>query len=60
MLKDGQTPTSIMDFVDAVYTDKTSGGKRRTKNIENLNSLENDTFLKGANNNFKSYIYIYI
>jgi len=53
MLKDGQTPTSIMDFVDAVYTDKTSGGKRRTTNIENLNSLENDTFLKGANNNFK-------
>ena len=32
MLKDDQTPTSIMDFVNAIYVDKTaSGGKRRTR-----------------------------
>jgi hypothetical protein len=37
MLKDDQTPTSIMDFVNAVYTDKTSGGKRRTRKYRRTN-----------------------
>jgi hypothetical protein len=31
MLKDDQTPNSIMDFVNAVYSKTSSGGKRKTK-----------------------------
>ena len=31
MLKDDQTPNSIMDFVEAVYSKTSSGGKRRTR-----------------------------
>jgi len=31
MLKDDQTPNSIMDFVEAVYSKTSSGGKRKTK-----------------------------
>ena len=31
MLKDDQTPNSIMDFVDAVYIKTSSGGKRKTR-----------------------------
>ena len=31
MLKDDQTPNSIMDFVEAVYSKTSSGGKRKTR-----------------------------
>ena len=31
MLKDDQTPNSIMDFVNAVYIKTSSGGKRKTR-----------------------------
>jgi hypothetical protein len=37
MLKDDQTKDSISDFVNAVYTDKTSGGKRKTRKYRRTN-----------------------
>jgi hypothetical protein len=37
MLKDDQTNNSIGDFVNAVYTYKTSGGKRRTRKSRRTN-----------------------
>ena len=37
MLKDDQTEDSISDFVKAVYTDKTSGGKRKTRKYRRTN-----------------------
>jgi len=43
MLKDNQTHNSIGDFVNAVYTYKTSGGKRRTRKSRRTNRRRRST-----------------